>query len=106
MRSYRKFKDVLIEDLRNDPEHAHAYLQVALEEFEEDGDTKHLLIALRNVTEAQGGVPSLAQKVNLGKTSLYKALSEQGNPTLSTIYTILKGLGYKLMLAPREPQAV
>lgn len=105
MRTYRKFKDALIDDLRNDPEHAHAYLQVALEAFEEDGDTQHLLIALRNVTEAQGGVPSLAERVNMGKTSLYKALSEEGNPTLSTIYTILKGLGYKLMLAPLEQPA-
>ena len=104
MTTYRKFKDVLIEDLRNDPEHAYAYLQVALEEFEEDGDTEHLLIALRNVTEAKGGVPALAEKVNMGKTSLYKALSEKGNPRLSTIYTILKGLGYKLMLAPVERQ--
>ena len=59
MRQYRKYKDVLIEDLRNDPEHAHLYLQVAFEEFEQDGDTEQLLVALRNVTEAQGGVPTL-----------------------------------------------
>jgi len=104
MRTYRKYRDVLIDDLRNDPEHAHAYLQVALEEFEEDGDTRQLMVALRNVAEAQGGVPALAKKVKMGKTSLYKALSEEGNPRLSTIYAILHGLGYKLMLAPRDKE--
>lgn len=104
MRPYRKFKDVLIEDLRDDPEHAQAYLQVAFEEFEQYGDTEHLLVALRNVTEAQGGVPTLAKKVNMGKTSLYKVLSENGNPRLSTVYTVLRGLGYKLTLAPLEKQ--
>ena len=105
MRQYRKFKDVLIEDLKNDLEYRHTYLQVALEEFQEDGDTQHLLLALRNVTEAQGGVPSLAKKINMGKSSLYKALSEEGNPRLDTIYTILNGLGYKMQLVPFEGQA-
>lgn len=102
MRTYRKFQDVLIDDLRADPKQAHAYLQVALEEFDQDGDTEHLMLALRNVTEARGGVPELARQVKMGKTSLYKALSEKGNPTLSTVGAILHGLGYRLALAPNE----
>lgn len=105
MRTYRKFKDVLIEDLRGDPEYAQAYLQVAFEEFGQEGDTEHLMVALRNITEAQGGVPALAERVKMGKTSLYKALSENGNPRLSTIYTILNGLGYELTPIQREKQA-
>lgn len=103
MRRYRKFQDALISDLRDDPAQAYAYLQVALEEFDQDGDTEHLMLALRNVAEAQGGVPELARQVDMGKTSLYKALSEEGNPTLSTIHMILHGLGYRLALAPTEP---
>ena len=106
MRKYRKFKDALIDDLRDDPEYAQAYLQVAFEEFEQDEDMQMLLLSLRNVTEAQGGVPALAKKVNMGKTSLYNALSEKGNPRLSTVYAILRGLGYKLMPVPMEKQAV
>jgi probable addiction module antidote protein len=100
MRRYRKFRDVIIEDLKNDPAYAKAYLQVALEEFEQDGDSEHLMIALRNVAEAQGGVPELARRLKKGKTSLYKALSEKGNPRLDTIGAILQGLGYKLTLEP------
>lgn len=102
MRKYRKFQDALIDDLRDDPEQAYAYLQVALEEFDQDGDTKHLMLALRNVAEARGGVPELVRQVKMGKTSLYKALSEKGNPTLSTVGTILHGLGYRLAIAPLE----
>ena len=102
MRKYRKFRDVLIEELRSDPAQADAYLKVALEEFDRDRDVQHLMVALRNPTEAQGGVPELARRVKMGKTSLYKALSEKGNPTLSTIGTILHGLGYRLAVEPLE----
>lgn len=102
MRKYRKFQDVLIDELRDDPAQAYGYLQVALEEFDQNGDTEHLMLALRNVTEAQGGVPELARQVNMGKTSLYKVLSEKGNPTISTVNTILHGLGYRLAIKPIE----
>jgi DNA-binding phage protein len=54
MGQYRKFKDIVIEDLRRDPEYAEAYLRVAFEEFEQEGDSEHLMVALRNVAEAQG----------------------------------------------------
>jgi probable addiction module antidote protein len=104
MRQYRKFRDLVIEDLKNDPEYAQAYLQVALEEFEQDGDSEHLMVALRNVAEAQGGVPELARRLNKGKTSLYKALSEKGNPRLDTVGAILQGLGYRLTLEPIAQQ--
>jgi probable addiction module antidote protein len=100
MRQYRKFRDVVIEDLKDDPAYAQAYLQVALEEFEQDGNSEHLMVALRNVAEAQGGVPELARRLKKGKTSLYKALSEKGNPRLDTIGLILQGLGYRLSLEP------
>lgn len=96
MRKYRKFQD----ELRDDPEQAYAYVQVALEESDRDSDTEHLILVLRNVAEAQGRVPELARQVNMGKTNLYRALSEKGNPTLSTVNTILHGLGYRLALAP------
>jgi len=104
MRKYRKFQDALIDDLRSDPEQTYAYLQVALEEFDQDGDTEHLMLALRTVAEARGGVPELARQIKMGKTSLYRALSEKGNPTLNTVGAILHGLGYRLTIAPVEPR--
>lgn len=100
MRKLRKWRDILIENLRNNPEEAEAYLEVVLEEFEEDGDAEALLLALRTVAEAKGGVPALARRVGMNRQSLYKALSSAGNPRLSTIGVILHGLGYRLSLEP------
>ena len=100
MRQYRKYRDALIEDLKNNPEETLAYLEAVLEDFDKDGNTEALLLALRTVTEAQGGIPELAKRIGMEKMTLYKALSENGNPRLSTIWPILHGLGYKLKLEP------
>lgn len=46
------YHEHLIESLR-DPEEAIAYLRVALEEYEQDGDSEFFLLALRNIAEAR-----------------------------------------------------
>jgi probable addiction module antidote protein len=97
MRKIRKFKEVLREDLKN-PLEAKAYIEVALENYEEDNDTEAFLMALRDVTEAQGGISKLAQRTHLNRQNLYRALSNQGNPKLNTIGMILHGLGFKLSI--------
>lgn len=97
MRKLRTFKEVLREDLK-DPVEARAYLEVALENYEEDHDIEAFLMALRDVTEAQGGISKLAQKTHLNRQNLYRALSSRGNPKLDTLETILHGLGFKLSI--------
>lgn len=99
MRNYRDFKDYHIEKLR-DPEEARTYLSVALEEYEQDGDTEAFLLALRDVAEAQGGLMKLAQRTKLNRQNLYKALSRKGNPRLQTIEAILHELGFRLSVEP------
>ena len=64
MREYRDFKDYHIEKLR-DPEEARVYLDVALEEYQQDGDTEAFLLALRDVAEAQGGITKLGSVPSL-----------------------------------------
>ena len=54
MRKMRNYRDYLIEKLA-DHEEAIAYLQTSLEEYEKDGNTSALLLALRSIAEAQGG---------------------------------------------------
>ena len=54
-RKMRKYRDYLIEELA-DREKAVSYLQTALEEYQTDGDMPALLLALRSVVEAQGGI--------------------------------------------------
>ena len=80
------------------PVEATAYLNLAAE----DGDVHYLLKALRNVVEAQGGFTKLARKDRMSRPSLYKALSEHGNPEISTLETILKVYGIRIGFFPEE----
>jgi probable addiction module antidote protein len=106
MSKYRKFKEYHIEQLR-DPEDAKIYLSVALEEYEEDGDIEAFLLAVKDVAEARGGLSKLSERTSLTHQSLYKVLSEKGNPQLNTIGAILHELGFKFSIEPLEdrPQA-
>lgn len=79
----------LIQSLKN-PEEARAYLNVSLEE--DDDDPMSFLIALRNVVEAQG-VTKTAKLAKLHRVSLYKMFSHRGNPGLFSVYAILRSLG-------------
>jgi uncharacterized protein YuzE len=54
------YEDSLLRRLK-DPELAQAYLEAAVESYEGDGDTQALLLAMRDVTEAQGGIDELAR---------------------------------------------
>jgi probable addiction module antidote protein len=87
----RSYQDDLLQALR-DPEEAAAYLSAALE----DGNEQVFLLAVRNVVDATTGMAELANKTHLNRESLYKTLSEKGNPQLSGIRAILEGLGYRL----------
>lgn len=76
-----------------DPEVAAEYLSEALD----DGDPSVILMALRNIAEAQeGGIAELAFKSELGRESMYKMLSTTGNPKLSSFTKVIQGLGLKL----------
>lgn len=92
-----KFKKYLIDSLK-DPREASAYLNVALEEFEKDGDVKAFLLTLRDVTEAQGGLSELALKTKLNRQNLYRVMSGNGNPRISTLGGILNSLGFSLSI--------
>ena len=96
----KKYQDWLIDKLK-DHDEAVAYLNVALEEsLKGDEESQHLfLLALRNVAEAQGGVAQLAKKAHVGRESLYKALSETGNPKWHTLVSLIIGLGLNLRLS-------
>lgn len=88
----RNVRETHKEQLR-DPEIAAEYLTGALEE----GDAAVILMALRNIAEAQvDGMSGLALRSHLGRESMYKMLSATGNPKLSSFTKILQGLGLKL----------
>lgn len=68
-----------------------AYLEAALEE----NDPKLVAAALGDIARAKG-MTQIAQKTGLGRESLYKALSAEGNPELSTILKVMEALGLTL----------
>lgn len=84
------YKDELMKLLKKRKE-AVAYLNAALE----DGDPEVFLLALRDVAEAQGGVRGLALKSGLNRENLYRMLSKNGNPELSSLHTLLEAMGFK-----------
>ena len=61
-----------------------------------DGEQGELLIALRQMARAFGGVQRVAEKANVNPTQLYRTLSEEGNPALSSLTAILKAMGLRL----------
>ena len=95
----KKYKEWLLEKLK-DHDEAIAYLNEALEEsLKGDEESQYLfLLALRNVAEAQGGIGNLAKKAHMGRESLYKTLSEKGNPKWHTLVSLVIALGLNLRL--------
>lgn len=74
------------------PEHIAAYLEVVFEE----GDSTHVALALDNV-ERSDGLTQIARSAGVSRDTLYKALTEQGDPRLSTFVGVMKALGLKIV---------
>jgi len=89
------YEDTLIESLK-DPTEAAAYLEAALA----DGDQAVLMLALRQVAKARGGVAAIARKSKLTREATYRMLSEGGNPALSSLTAILAATGLQLTVKP------
>ncbi len=68
-----------------------AYLEAALEE----GDPALITAAMGDVARAKG-ITQIARETGLGRESLYKALSSEGNPEFATVLKVLRALGLKL----------
>jgi probable addiction module antidote protein len=80
------------EHLKSEEDIAH-YLETC---FEEAGDDAAFIAkALGNVAKARG-MTQLAKDCGLGRESLYKALSGEGNPSFATILKVLKSLNLEL----------
>ncbi len=72
-----------------------AYLEAALE----DGEPKLVAAALGDIARARG-MTKLSRATGLGRESLYKALSADGNPEFSTILKVIAALGLRLHASP------
>lgn len=68
-----------------------------------DGDPRAVPIALRTVVAAVGGMSVLAEKTGLSRETLYRTLSERGNPRLDTLAAILAAFNLRLSVRPTRP---
>lgn len=93
------YSDFLFEQLQ-DPEIAAEYLSAAIQ----DGSTDEFLLALRNVAEAHGGVGVLSDITDLNRQSMYKMLSEAGNPTLTSLLSVLRAVGISVKFTSSEQE--
>ena len=83
----------------NTEERARLYLEAAAEE--DPGDGSLIRAALNDIARAQN-MSRLARNAHLDRAGLYKALSEDGNPSFTTVMKITRALGLRLRLEPDE----
>ncbi len=93
---FRSAREAFNEELVKSKKNRKIYLKTALEDYKKDRDLPAFLLALRTITIASGGVNNLAEKTNLNRQTIYKALSSNGNPSFSMIDLILSSLGMEL----------
>jgi len=94
----KSFNDLIIQDLRNDPELAEELLQIAISEANtQDGDFI-LQKTLKIIAESRG-IAEVAKSAGIPRESLYRALSKKGNPKLSTLQAISGAMGLRLTLS-------
>ena len=90
------YQDYLTASLA-DPVEAAAYVEAVL-------GLDHpaaLLVALRQVAKAHG-MADVARRADVGEKTLFRALSENGNPTIATLHKVLRAVGLHLSVTPEN----
>ncbi len=84
-------------EMLKDPEVAAQYL----EEILADRNMELFTAALKDVADARlGGMTALAKKTELSREQLYRTLSKNGNPRLTTLSEVLHSVGLRVAVAP------
>ena len=86
-----------LEAALTDPAEAAVYIDAAMEL----DDPAALLVALRHVAKAHG-MAEVARRADVGEKSLFRALSENGNPTIATLHKVLHAVGLRLSVTPEH----
>lgn len=86
-----------VNEFLDSEEKVNAFIEAAFE----DGDPVIIKKALGEVARARG-MSAIARDAGVTREALYKALSENGDPRLSTLTGVMKALGLKLQAAPAE----
>ena len=89
------YDDWLVARLK-DPAEAAAYVEAVIEQ----GDQAAVMLALRQVAIAQGGIGVLAKRAKLTREATYRILSNAGNPELRSLTAILAAAGLRISVRP------
>jgi len=73
------------------------YLKAVLSE----NDESLLMLAIREIIDSMGGIGKLSKETGLARESLYRTLSENGNPRFSTLFKVLDNMGLQLSVSAK-----
>jgi len=82
----------------NTQEEVFAYLEAALDE----NDTETLFDVIGAIARSKG-MSKLANELGLSRESLYRSLSQDGNPSFNTVVKVLDNLGFQLSIRQKVP---
>ena len=102
MNEYQTWREYLIEKLAADHERAIDYLDVALEEYQVDGDAHQFLVALRTVIESQDGIAAIAKRASIDPQTLLDMLLSEEIPHIDMLSTLFTTLGCRLSIEPLQ----
>jgi len=96
--THRSHEEATATMFRGDPALAADYLNDVLE----TGDEVDLMLALRSLSKAFGGVQEVARRAESNPNTMYRTLSKQGNPSLKTLRAVLHAMGLRLAVQPLD----
>lgn len=97
----RHIDESMAELYRNDP----ALAASILDDILADGEQAELLVVLRQMAKAFGGMQKVAKEAGLNPTQIYRTLSEEGNPGVDSLSKILRVMGLRLSVQPIDSPA-
>jgi HTH-type transcriptional regulator / antitoxin HigA len=93
LRTLDEFTEV---SFREHPDEIDDYLTEIFQDYTEDNDTGALLASLRVIARVRG-MSTVAELAGMTRQGLQKALSDEGNPRLGNVTSIMKAMGYYLV---------
>jgi probable addiction module antidote protein len=92
------FTDWKLEDKIETKEDVIGIIEAALEE----NDMEFLFSVLGDIARSKG-MAQIAKELNLNRESLYRSLSQDANPSFSTVAKVLDNLGFQLSVKQKIP---
>jgi probable addiction module antidote protein len=96
------FTDWSLADQIETKEDVTGTLEAVIELAVQENDLEYLLKAIGEIARSKG-MAQIAKELNLDRTSLYKSLSPEGNPSFFTVARVLDNLGFQLSVKQKVP---